>query len=475
MPDAPTPAGLLDRLHALLGPRGLLTDPADIAPHLSDWRALYQGRALAVARPADTAEVAAVVRLAQETGTPITVQGGNTSMVGGAVPDESGRHLVLSLARLNRIRDCDPVDMTMTAEAGVVLKTAQNAAQDAGCLFPLSLGAEGTATIGGVLSTNAGGNTTVRYGNARELMLGLEVVLPDGQIWNGLRRLRKDNTGYALRHLFVGAEGTLGIVTAAVLRMFPRPRDTALALCAVADEEAALGLFRRFRDRDDSAVRAFEYMSGTGVDFCVKHIEGIAQPLSDRAAHYVLVDLASPRPDAGLRDMAEAVLAEAMEEGIVLDAVLAESEAQAQKLWRIREEHPEAQKREGASVKNDVSVPVSKVPEMIRRCSAALVELIPGSRPVPFGHIGDGNIHMNLEQPPGMDPAAFLARSHDIMDCVNAIVRDLDGSFSAEHGIGRLKTDMMEEWRGGAELDAMKRIKAALDPAGLMNQGKVLP
>lgn len=475
MPDAPTPAGLLDRLHALLGPRGLLTDPADIAPHLSDWRALYQGRALAVARPADTAEVAAVVRLAQETGTPITVQGGNTSMVGGAVPDESGRHLVLSLARLNRIRDCDPVDMTMTAEAGVVLKTAQNAAQEAGCLFPLSLGAEGTATIGGVLSTNAGGNTTVRYGNARELMLGLEVVLPDGQIWNGLRRLRKDNTGYALRHLFVGAEGTLGIVTAAVLRMFPRPRDTALALCAVADEEAALGLFRRFRDRDDSAVRAFEYMSGTGVDFCVKHIEGIAQPLSDRAAHYVLVDLASPRPDAGLRDMAEAVLAEAMEEGIVLDAVLAESEAQAQKLWRIREEHPEAQKREGASVKNDVSVPVSKVPEMIRRCSAALVELIPGSRPVPFGHIGDGNIHMNLEQPPGMDPAAFLARSHDIMDCVNAIVRDLDGSFSAEHGIGRLKTDMMEEWRGGAELDAMKRIKAALDPAGLMNPGKVLP
>ncbi|WP_439550932.1 FAD-binding oxidoreductase [Falsiroseomonas sp.] len=475
MPDAPTPAGLLDRLHALLGPRGLLTDPADIAPHLSDWRALYQGRALAVARPADTAEVAAVVRLAHETGTPITVQGGNTSMVGGAVPDESGRHLVLSLTRLNRIRDCDPVDMTMTAEAGVVLKTAQNAAQDAGCLFPLSLGAEGTATIGGVLSTNAGGNTTVRYGNARDLMLGLEVVLPDGQVWNGLRRLRKDNTGYALRHLFVGAEGTLGIVTAAVLRMFPRPRDTALALCAVADEDAALGLFRRFRDRDDSAVRAFEYMSGTGVDFCVRHIEGIAQPLSDRAAHYVLVDLASPRPDAGLRDMAEAVLAEAMEEGIVLDAVLAESEAQAQKLWRIREEHPEAQKREGASVKNDVSVPVSKVPEMIRRCSAALVELIPGSRPVPFGHIGDGNIHMNLEQPPGMDPAAFLARSHDIMDCVNAIVRDLDGSFSAEHGIGRLKTDMMEEWRGGAELDAMRRIKAALDPAGLMNPGKVLP
>lgn len=478
MPDtlpSNLPAGLLDALTELLGPRGLLTAPGDIAPHLADWRGLYQGASPCVIRPASTAEVASAVRLCAEAGVPIVPQGGNTSMVGGAVPDEGGRQVVLSLARLNRIRDIDPVDMTMTAEAGVVLKTAQTVAAEAGCLFPLSLGAEGTATIGGVLSTNAGGNTTVRYGNARELMLGLEVVLPDGQVWNGLRRLRKDNTGYALRHLFVGAEGTLGIVTAAVLRLFPRPRDSALAFCAVADEEAALSLFRRFRDRDEGAVRAFEYMSGTGVDLCIRHIEGVTLPLETRADHYVLVDLASSRPDAGLRGMAEAVLEEALEAGEVLDATLAESEAQAQKLWRIREEHPEAQKREGASVKNDVSVPVSRVPEMIRRCSAALVELIPGSRPVPFGHIGDGNIHMNLEQPEGMDPAAFLARSHDIMDCVNAIVRDLDGSFSAEHGIGRLKTDMMPAWRGGAELDAMRRIKAALDPRGLMNPGKVFP
>ena len=476
MPDSPfAPPGLLDSLSALLGPRGLLTAPEDLEPHLSDWRALYRGATPCVLRPADTAELAAAVKLCAAAGVALVPQGGNTSMVGGAVPDEGGRQIVVSLARLNRIRVLDPIDMTMTAEAGVVLKAAQVAAQEAGCLFPLSLGAEGTATIGGVLSTNAGGNTTVRYGNARELMLGIEAVLPDGQVWNGLRRLRKDNTGYALRHLFVGAEGTLGFITAAVLRMFPKARDTALALCAVADEEAALGLFRRFRDRDDSAVRAFEYMSGTGVDFCVKHIEGIARPLSDRADHYVLVDLASPRPDAGLREMAESVLFEAMQEGMVLDAVLAESEAQAQKLWRIREEHPEAQKREGASVKNDVSVPVSKVPEMIRRCSAALLDLIPGSRPVPFGHIGDGNIHMNLAQPPGADAAAFLARSHDIMDCVNAIVREMDGSFSAEHGIGRLKTDMMADWRGGAELAAMQAIKAALDPQGIMNPGKVLP
>jgi FAD/FMN-containing dehydrogenase len=376
---------------------------------------------------------------------------------------------------MNRLRALDAADMTMTVDAGMVLKTAQTLAAEAGCLFPLSLGAEGTATIGGVLSTNAGGNTTVRYGNARELMLGVEAVLPDGTIWNGLRRLRKDNTGYALRHLLVGAEGTLGIVTGAVLRLFPRPRDTAVAFCAVADEDAALGLFRRFRERDDSAVRAFEYMSGLGVDFAIRHIEGVSLPLGARADHYVLVDLASPRPDAGLREMAETVLAEAMEAGEVLDAALADSDAQAQKIWRIREEHPEAQKREGASVKNDVSVPVSRVPEMIRRCSAALVALIPGSRPVPFGHIGDGNIHMNLEQPDGMDPAAFLARGHDIMDCVNEIVRDLDGSFSAEHGVGRLKTDMMEAWRGGAELAAMRAIKAALDPKGIMNPGKVLP
>jgi FAD/FMN-containing dehydrogenase len=475
MPDTHLPPALHDRLAAILGPRGLLTDAADIAPHLADWRGLYQGAALAVARPATTEEVAAVIRLCAETGTPVVPQGGNTSMVGGATPDETGRHLVLSLQRMNRLRALDTADMTMTVDAGMVLKTAQTLAAEAGCLFPLSLGAEGTATIGGVLSTNAGGNTTVRYGNARELMLGIEAVLPDGTIWNGLRRLRKDNTGYALRHLLVGAEGTLGIVTGAVLRLFPRPRDTAVAFCAVADEDAALGLFRRFRERDDSAVRAFEYMSGLGVDFAIRHIEGVSLPLGARADHYVLVDLASPRPDAGLREMAETVLAEAMEAGEVLDAALAESDAQAQKIWRIREEHPEAQKREGASVKNDVSVPVSRVPEMIRRCSAALVALIPGSRPVPFGHIGDGNIHMNLEQPEGMDPAAFLARGHDIMECVNEIVRDLDGSFSAEHGVGRLKTDMMEAWRGGAELAAMRAIKAALDPKGIMNPGKVLP
>ena len=475
MPEALPPDGLLADLTALLGPAGVLTDAADIAPSLSDWRSLYRGKAVAVLRPASTEQVAACVKLCVAAGMPVVPQGGNTSMVGGATPTEDGRSVVLSLARMNRIRALDPVDMTMTAEAGVVLKTAQDAAADAGCLFPLSLGAEGTATIGGVLSTNAGGNTTVRYGNARELMLGLEVVLPDGQIWNGLRRLRKDNTGYALRHLFVGAEGTLGIVTAATLRLFARPRANEVLFCAVTDEAAALSVFQRFREADETAIRAFEYMSGLGVDFAVKHIPGVTLPLAERADHYILVDLASTRADADLQGLAEQVLGAAMEEGAVIDAVIGGSEARRQAIWRIREEHPEAQRKEGASVKNDVSVPVSKVPELIRRASAACIALIPGTRPVPFGHMGDGNIHMNLEQPVDMDGAEFLARSHDIMDTVNEVVRDLDGSFSAEHGIGRLKTDMMESWRGGAELDAMQRIKAALDPQGIMNPGKVLP
>ncbi|MBY0335049.1 MAG: FAD-binding oxidoreductase [Acetobacteraceae bacterium] len=475
MPDTLPAGGELDAFARLLGPSGLLTDAADLAPHLSDWRNLYRGNAMAVLRPASAGEVAACVRLCGERGIAIVPQGGNTSMVGGATPDGNPRQVILSLARMNRIRALDPVDMTMTAEAGVVLKHAQDAAAEAGCLFPLSLGAEGTATIGGVLSTNAGGNTTVRYGNARELMLGLEAVMPDGQVWSGLRRLRKDNTGYALRHLLVGAEGTLGIITAATLRLFPAAKESEVALCAVADEDAALALFRRFRAADEGAVRAFEYMSGTGMGFVLRHIEGAAMPVPTPAGHYVLVDLAASREGAGLRALMETVLEAAMEAGEVLDAALAESGAQRHAIWRLREEHPEAQKREGASVKNDVSVPVSAVPELIRRASAVCRALIPGIRPVPFGHMGDGNIHMNLEQPEGMDPAAFLARSHDIMDAVNEVVRDLGGSFSAEHGIGRLKTDMMESWRGGAELDAMRRIKAALDPGGLMNPGKVLP
>jgi FAD/FMN-containing dehydrogenase len=466
---------LIDRLRARLGKRGVLTDPADTAPYCEDWRRLYHGRTPAVLRPASVAEVAEAVRLCAERGAPIVPQGGNTSMVGGAAVSEDGDQIILSLSRMNRVRAIDPIDMTMEIEAGVTLKAAQEAAADAQCLLPLSISSEGSAQIGGVLATNAGGNNTVRYGNARDLVLGLEVVLPDGQVWNGLRRLHKDNTGYCLRQLFVGSEGTLGVITAAVLKLYPQPREIAVALCAVASPEAALELFNRLQQHDAAAIQAYEYMSGPGIELVLRHIPGAALPLAQPAAHYALVELATPRQGAELRASLEALLAAALEAGLVADAVIAESGAQRAALWRLREEHSEAQKLAGASVKNDVSVPVSKVPELIRRATQACERLVPDIRCVPFGHLGDGNIHFNLVQPEGGDPDAFLARDHELMDAVNAVVRALDGSFSAEHGIGRLKPYMMPEWRGGAELDLMRRIKATLDPKGLMNPGKLLP
>jgi FAD/FMN-containing dehydrogenase len=483
MPASPSPcsdppaakAALVARLAAVLGPRGLLTDPADTAPYGEDWRRLYRGRALAVARPADTAEVAAVVRACVAAGVGVVPQGGNTSLVGGAVPAEDGSEVVLSLARLNRVRAVDSVDLTLTLEAGVTLRAAQLAAEESNCLLPLSIASEGTAQIGGILATNAGGNNTVRYGNARDLVLGLEVVLPDGEVWEGLRRLRKDNTGYCLRQLFVGAEGTLGVITAAVLKLAPRPRETEVALCALPCCEAALSLFGRFHSTDPAAVQAFEYMSGLGVACVLRHIPGTALPLTAPAEHYALVELATPRPGGGLRAALEEVLEAALADGIVTDAVIAESGAQRSALWRLREEQAEAQKHDGVSVKNDVSVPLSKVPDLIERASAACRALIPGIRIAPFGHLGDGNIHFNLLRPADMDAAGFLARGHDIMATVGAVVRELGGSFSAEHGVGKLKPAMLADWRGGAELATMRRIKAALDPLGLMNPGKMLP
>ncbi len=477
MPDTALPPtnALLDAIRAVVGDRGILTNPTDTASYSEDWRRLYKGRTQAVVRPADTRELAEVVRLCAASGTPIVPQGGNTSMVGGAVPAEDGSELILSTVRMTRIRDLDPVDMTLTIESGVTLKAAQIAVADAGCLLPLSISSEGSAQIGGVLAVNAGGNNTVRYGNARDLVLGLEVVLPDGTIWNGLRKLRKDNTGYCLRQLFVGSEGTLGIITAAVLKLAPQPREIAVAFCGVESPKAALDLFTRFQAHDAATINAFELMSGPGTAFVLKHIPGTTLPLSHPAPFYVLVELATPRPNSGLRQSMEDVLEKALTDGVVIDAAVAESDAQRAAIWRLREEHSEGQKREGASVKNDVSVPVSKVPEFIRKATIACETLIPGIRAVPFGHMGDGNIHFNLEQPVGSDPAWFLDQDHALMDVVNEVVREFDGSFSAEHGIGKLKPYMMPDWRGGAELALMQRIKAALDPMGLMNPGKVLP
>ena len=466
MPD------LAQTLREIVGPSGLLLGD-DAEPYTRDWRGLYQGRTEAVVRPRTTEEVAGIVRACAALGRAIVPQGGNTSMVGGATPG-GGQNIVLSLARLNRVRDVDPVDMTMVAEAGLPWQAAREAAEAAGCLLPLSISSEGTAQVGGILSANAGGNNTVRYGNARDLVLGLEAVLPDGQVWHGLRRLRKDNTGYCLRQLLVGAEGTLGIITAAVLKLAPRPVDTQVALCATPSVEAACALFRRFQQTDPACVQAFEYMSGAGMGFVLRHIPGASLPLEQPGEHYALIELATARADNDLRRSLEAVLEAALNEGLVTDAVIAESEAQRQAIWKLREEHSEAQKQEGASIKNDVSVPVSKVAELIEQASAACAGLIPGIRPAPFGHLGDGNIHMNFEQPPDMAAEVFLAQDHAVMDAVNAVVRSLGGSFSAEHGVGQLKPYMMPEWRGGAELDAMRRIKAALDPAGIMNPGKIL-
>ena len=473
MPDTPLASPLPASLHDLLGDRGLLTDESDLAAAGQDWRRLYNHPPRAVIRPANTHELAEAVRICVASGLAMVPQGGNTSMVGGGVPSAAGQ-VVVSFARLNQVRAIDPVDMTLTLEAGVTLKAAQDAASDAGCMLPLSISSEGTAQIGGVLATNAGGNNTVRYGNARDLVLGLEAVLPDGTIWNGLRRLRKDNTGYCLRQLLVGSEGTLGFITAAVLRLAPRTAQREVALCAAPSLDAILALFARFQRHDPAALQAFEYMGGAGMDLVIRHIPGSTLPIAP-ATHYALVEIATPRQGSDLRGNIEAVLEAAMEADEVSDAAIAASDAQRLAIWKLREEHAEAQKREGASVKNDVSVPVSRVPELLRRGEEAVAKLIPGVRCVAFGHIGDGNIHFNFEQPVGMDGAAFLARDHEIMDAVGAIVQELDGSFSAEHGVGQLKPYMMPGWRGGAELEAMRRIKAALDPAGLMNPGKILP
>ncbi len=470
-----TSPDLIATLGSILGPKGLLTDAHDMAPYTTDWRGQFKGEAIAVARPANTQEVADTVKACAAAGVAIVPQGGNTSLSGAAIPATSKPQIVLSLSRMNKVRAVDTIDLTMTVEPGVTLKAAQNAALDAECLLPLSISSEGTAQIGGVLGTNAGGNNTLRFGNARDFVLGLEVVMADGQIWNGLRRLRKDNTGYCLRQLFIGSEGTLGIITAAVLKVIPRPTDAAVAFCAVESPAAALKLLGRLQRTDGQALMAFELLCHQGIELVLQHVPGIVMPLATPSPYYVLLELATSRPNAGLRASLESILGDAMEAGEVTDATFAESDAQRGALWKLREEHAEGLKREGGSVKNDVSVPVSCVPQLIEEGIKAAQAVIPGLRPVPFGHMGDGNIHFNFIAPKGTDPKAMLAREYEVMDAVNAVVKKLDGSFSAEHGIGQFKLPMMEPWRGGTELDTMRKIKAALDPQGTLNPGKMIP
>ncbi len=473
-------AAVLERLKAIVGPKGWLDEPAAMAPYLKEERGLYVGRAPAVIRPASTAEVAAVVKLCAEAGIAIVPQGGNTSLVGGGVPHDHGGEIVLSLSRLNRVREVDPLNYTITVEAGAVLANVQQAAAAVDRLFPLSLGAEGTCQIGGNLSTNAGGISVLRYGMERDLVLGLEVVLPDGTVWDGLRSLRKDNTGYDLKQLFIGAEGTLGVITAAVLKLFPRPREVETAFVAVRDPAAAIELLARARNGSGDAVGAFELISQTALEMVLRHIPGTVAPLADHHDWYVLIELSSSTTGGALKTSLERVLAEALEAGLVPDAVIAASAQQAQALWRLRETITEAQKPEGGSIKHDVSVPVSKVAAFIAAAGEACESRLPGIRVVAFGHVGDGNIHFNLSQPAGEAKdgaarAAYLARWGEFNRLVHDIVSEMGGSISAEHGIGRLKREELAHYKSAVEIELMRALKRTLDPKNIMNPGKVVP
>ncbi len=463
---------LLRVLADRLGSAHVLTEPAAMAAYLAEQRGLYQGRARAVVRPGTTEEVAWVMRECAARGVPVVPQGGNTGLVGGAVAQGE---LILALERLNRIRELDAVNGTITVEAGCVLKTVQEAADQAGRLFPLSLAAEGSCQIGGNLATNAGGTAVLRYGNARDLVLGLEVVLADGRIWYGLNGLRKDNTGYDLKQLFIGSEGTLGIITAAVLKLFPKPRSQVVALLGCASVHHALRAFERLQSQVGDALTAFEYMSRFSLEIVLRHLSDGGRPLPDEHAAYALVELSSPDPRADLGTRLEAVLGEALQEGLIENVVVAASEAQNQALWRLRENVPEAQKREGGSIKHDVAVPVSRVADFIERATAACERALPGLRVCAFGHFGDGNIHFNLSQPVGMDKAAFLDRWEDFNRIVHDIVVDMRGSISAEHGIGLLKREELRRYKDPVALELMRALKRALDPHNLLNPGKVLP
>jgi FAD/FMN-containing dehydrogenase len=470
----------IQKLAAIVGERGLITDAAGKHPYLTDWRENFLGTALAVVRPAATEEVAAVVKLCAAEKVAIVPQGGNTGLVGGGTPDEDGREIVLSLNRMNRIVEVDPIGYSMTVEAGCILKTIQETAAQHDRLFPLSLAAEGSCTIGGNLSTNAGGVQVLHYGNARHLVLGLEVVTPAGDIWNGLRALKKDNTGYDLRDLYLGAEGTLGIITKAVLKLWPKPKDVATSWIAVPSPESAVALLSGAHAASEDNVTSCELMSRQGVDFVLKHIPGATDPLADKHDWYVLLEWSSSRPrregenQSGLREKMEAFLGEQMESGQVLDATIAQNETQARALWALRENHSEAQKREGPSIKHDISVAVSKLPTFMHEGLAAMKQALPECRPVPFGHVGDGNLHFNCQSPPGWDKPRFMAYHEAISGAVYDLVVGHGGSISAEHGIGLLKVDELAHYRTKIELDAMRAIKRALDPQNIMNPGKVI-
>jgi FAD/FMN-containing dehydrogenase len=465
---------LITRFAAIVGPSHALVDDGDIAPYLIESRGLYHGVSPLVLRPGTVQEVADILALATETRTAIVPQGGNTGHVGGSVPREEAADVVLSLSRLNRIRDIDPVGNVIVADGGCVLADIQAQADAVSRLFPLSLGSEGSCQIGGNLSTNAGGTAVLAYGGMRQLCLGLEVVLPTGEIWNGLRRLKKDNTGYDLRDLFIGAEGTLGVITGAVLKLFPRPLGHEVAFAGLKSVKDALVLFERAASRCGTALTGFELMPRLGVDFTTRHIPGVRDPLATPHDWYVLIDISTSDAAETATRMMEALLSEGFENGLIGDAVIAASEDQRKALWHMRESMSPAQKPEGGSIKHDVSVPVSAIPDFMAEADAAVMAAIPGARICSFGHMGDGNIHYNISQPVGADKQAFLDRWREMNHLVHGIVLKYHGSISAEHGIGQLKRDELATVREPIEMDLMRRVKRAFDPAGIMNPGKVL-
>ena len=465
---------VLEKLTTIVGPQAIITQAEVMAPHLSDWRGRYRGDALAVVKPNSTGQVAAIVKLCAEKKIAIVPQGGNTSLCGASVPAEKSNAIVLSLTRMNKICAIDLDNNTMTVEAGCVLAQLQQIAKENDRLFPLSLAAEGSCTIGGNLSTNAGGTAVLRYGNTRELTLGLEVVLPDGQIWSGLRGLRKDNTGYDLKQLFIGAEGTLGIITAAVLKLFPQPKSSATALVGVTSASQALKLFNQLRANCAERLTGFELISRLCLDFVLRHIPNTHDPLTTPFPWYVLIELSESAVALNAGDMLEQELCNALEQSVAVDAVVAKSTAQSLALWALRENISAAQRFEGASIKHDISVPISSVPEFVTRASAALEAAFQGIRIVAFGHMGDGNLHFNISRPLAQRDTDFFAQSHSINEIVHDLVHAMNGSISAEHGLGQLKRDEITRYKSKLELDLMRAVKHAWDPNGIMNPGKVL-
>jgi FAD/FMN-containing dehydrogenase len=473
---AAIPAALLERVREVLGPGGWLDEPADVDKYLTDFRGLYRGATPLVACPRDTAQAARLLAICNEARVGVVPQGGNTGYCGGATPSADGRQLVVSMHRMNRVREVDAANFSLTVEAGCLLAEVQDAARAAGRFFPLSLGSEGSCQIGGNLATNAGGLAAVRYGVTRDLVLGLEVVLPDGRVMDGLSSLRKDNTGYDLRDLFVGSEGTLGLITAASLKLFPPPRSVVTAFVAVAGMSAAVDLLGRLREATGDCVTSFEYLPRIAVELTVRHVPGVADPLGQPWPACVLCEVSSSRDDPQLRELLESALGTALERGLVLDAALAESLAQRDAMWKLRESVPEAQRHEGASLKHDVAVPVAALAGFLAEATEAVRRITPRGRLVAYGHVGDGNLHFNVSEPgPADERAAFLACAEALHSAVHDCVRRFRGSISAEHGIGQLKRDALARYKDPVALETMRAIKRAIDPNGIMNPGKLLP